>query len=260
MFNGQNFDRSSNRGARHGARVFYVVLVLLLLLQPAFAAGSTAPATGSAQQGSEALVLVPFDSPDLLDQALRAGLIPYGRFSGPDGEFLLAGAALGVGEMELATAIPFRVLDQDTAGGTYYLAMMPPGVAGPDWAAYGRVLLDDGAQVLLRMTPGDAERLAEAGAEIAQITLEPMVVAPAGEPHAEPMLLLGITPNPLIQGMINQVSSTTVYNYDSAVERGAAGDAERRVIYDPDAAHGQRDVDPEGAAICEGASGRAARL
>ena len=157
-----------------------------------------------------ALVLVPLDGTVTVAAAQAAGLTLYGRFSGPRG-VPVGRCRVRAGKSEPAAGIPFRVLDRDTAGGTYYLAMMPPGIAGPDWAAYGRVLLDDGAQVLLRTTPGAAERLAEAGAEIAQITLAPMVVeqAEVGAPAAP----AAITPDPLIQGMLNQVSSTTVSAY-----------------------------------------------
>ena len=192
-----------------------LVLLLVLTLGLSSSAVSAGPSNVPLRPETTALVLVPWDGVEGVAAARAAGLTPYAHYSGPGGEFLLAGSALKVGEVEPATAIPSRVLDRDTAGGTYYLAMMPPGVAGPDWAAYGRVLLDDGAQALLRMTPGDAERLTEAGAEIAEITLAPMVVAPAGEALAQPAALLAITPDPLIQGMINAVNSTTVYNYDA---------------------------------------------
>ena len=193
-----------------------LVLLLVLTLGLTSSAVSAGPSNVPLRPETTALVLVPWDG------AAGCG---GGAGGGADAVRSLQRARRGVpagrgrtesrGSWSRQGRSRSRVLDQDTAGGTYYLAMMPPGVAGPDWAAYGRVLLDDGAQVLLRMTPGDAERLAEAGAEIAQITLAPMVVAPAEDALAQPAALLAITPDPLIQGMINAVNTTTVYNYDA---------------------------------------------
>ena len=40
----------------------------------------------------------------------------------------------------------------------YRLAYVMPGQPEPDWAVYGRLLLDDGRQVLLRIAPQDAAR------------------------------------------------------------------------------------------------------
>ncbi len=56
------------------------------------------------------------------------------------------------------------------------MAVVPPGRPVPDWASYGRVLWQEGEQALLAMTPADAERLVEAGAEIALVDLTPQVV------------------------------------------------------------------------------------
>ena len=163
----------------------------------------------------QTLVLVPLESPDRLSAALAAGLIPYGRYGGSGGEFLLAGVPPAGDRIAPDLGFPMTVLDADPSGATYYLAVVPPGSPEPDWAAYGRVLWQDIEQALLRTTPADAERLVEAGAEIAQITLAPVVVAPAEDALAQPAALLAITPDPQIQGMINAVNSTTVYNYDA---------------------------------------------
>ena len=144
----------------------------------------------------QTLVLVPLESPDRLSAALAAGLIPYGRYGGSGGEFLLAGVPPAGDRIAPDLGFPMTVLDADPSGATYYLAVVPPGSPEPDWAAYGRVLWQDIEQALLRTTPADAERLVEAGAEIAQITLAPVVVAPAEDALAQPAALLAITPDP----------------------------------------------------------------
>ena len=124
----------------------------------------------------QTLVLVPLDSPDRLSAALATGLIPYGPYGGSGGEFLLAGVPLAEDGIAPDFDFPVTVLDEDPSGATYYLAVVPPGTSEPDWTAYGRVLWQDIEQALLRTTPAEAERLVEAGAEIAQISLEPVVV------------------------------------------------------------------------------------
>ncbi|MEE8389439.1 MAG: M28 family peptidase, partial [Anaerolineae bacterium] len=85
-----------------------------------------------------------------------------------------------------------------------------PGQLRLDWSAYGRVILDDGVQVLLRAAPQDVQRLAEAGAELRALTLEPKPLRLAPSTRTFPAV---ITPDPLIQSMISQVESTIVYSY-----------------------------------------------
>ena len=167
-------------------------------------AGSNAP--GHGQPGPIALVLVPLPSSGRLDEAVAAGLVPYMQIERLHGSYLLAGRRTGV-----QPAFPVQVLDADTSGAAYYLVYPAPGAALPRWADHGRLLLDDGVRVLLRTTPDEAERLAEAGADLVRITLEPMALAPAAPvPEEAPA---AITPDPAIQGMIDQVSTTAVYDY-----------------------------------------------
>ena len=161
----------------------------------------------------QTLVLVPLDSPDRLSAALAAGLIPYGRYGGSGGEFLLAGVPFAEDGIAPDLVFPVTVLDEDPSGATYYLAVVPPGTSEPNWAAYGRVLWQDVEQALLHATPAEAERLVEAGAEIAQISLEPVVVQ--AEQAAATAAAAPLTaPDPVIQGMIDQVTSATVGTYD----------------------------------------------
>ena len=114
--------------------LFYRLATALVVVSLLALGGGAALAGHTTRYGDDtptALVLVPLDGTVNVAAAQAAGLTLYGRYSGPHGEFLLAGAALGSGKAGPAAGIPFRVLDRDTAGGTYYLAMMPPGIAGP---------------------------------------------------------------------------------------------------------------------------------
>ncbi len=92
-----------------------------------------------------------------------------------------------------------------------YMVMMPPGRAAPNWADYGEVIWQEGREALLVMTPAEAERLVEAGAEIARVNpAAPEVpLRPAPTAFAPPA-----SPDPVIQGIINQVASTAVATYD----------------------------------------------
>ena len=88
-----------------------------------------------------------------------------------------------------------KVLDADMTGGVYYLVYPPPPNyergSALRWEEYGKVLLDLGDQVLLRTTEVEMIRLAEAGAEVVRVTLEPGIVRQAIEAGPQ-----AITPDP----------------------------------------------------------------
>jgi hypothetical protein len=152
-----------------------------------------------------ALALIPLPSPGRLQEAAEAGLIPYQQIDGPRGSYLLAGIPMGA-----RPPFPVEVLDPDTAGAAYYLVYPSPGGARPRWAEHGRLLLDEGARVLLRTTPEGAERLAQGGADLVRIMLEPMALAP---PAPRNELVSAITPDATIQEMIEQVNTSDIYDY-----------------------------------------------
>ena len=151
------------------------------------------------------MVLV--DKPDRLAQVEASGLVLYSHFSSAQGDYLLVGAAP---EAASRMRAPLRLLDEETAGASYYLARPPAGAGVVPWADYGRVLLDLGDQVLLRASPELAERLPDLGVEIAHISLEPQ---PWPAQEVAPAALLAITPDPNVQAMLSQVSTDTIYNY-----------------------------------------------
>jgi Peptidase family M28 len=150
--------------------------------------------------------MVPLVGPGRLNEAVSAGLVPYRQLDGPQGPYLLAGRPAGL-------ALPFAVqtLDPDTTGAAYYLAYPATARGRPRWADHGRLLLDEGVRVLLRATPDEAERLAEAGSDLVRITLETMAIPPAATSPVEAPEVL--TPSPAIQEMIDQVNTTTVHDY-----------------------------------------------
>jgi len=195
---------------KHRALSWLLILALLISLIGA------AQAQPGKQAPGEALVYVPLPTHHALARFTQCpgdeatGLPAYARLQGDADEYLLAGA--GPADLKTLTeaGLSPRVLDADTTGATYYLAYPMPGQPIPDWSAFGHPLLDDGIQVPVRVVPADAERLAEAGAELQRLTLTPKPLRPTLAEWAIPAV---IQPDPLVQLMIDQVISTTVYSY-----------------------------------------------
>ncbi|MGC8960567.1 MAG: M28 family peptidase, partial [Chloroflexia bacterium] len=187
-------------------RFLSLISLLALLLAPAGSAAAQTPAPGPAT----ALVYVALNSPGDLARFEAAGLPAYARMIGREEEYLLAGATPGELEALSRSGLSFRILDPDTSGATYYFAFPRPGQPIPRWEEYGRLLLDDGLQVLLRISPSEAERLALAGVDVQVVTFDPKPLHPWATERAFPEV---ITPDPLIQQMIDQVTLATVYSY-----------------------------------------------
>ncbi|GAK57774.1 putative aminopeptidase [Candidatus Vecturithrix granuli] len=72
------------------------------------------------------------------------------------------------------------------------------------------VLYDDGKYLLVRATPSQAERLANLGFEIAWLRKRPMILR-----VSERLRTKAITPLPLIQNLIDQVTQSTLSAYTS---------------------------------------------
>jgi len=187
-----------------------VIVVMVTLTAPIGMAGAAPAGAEPPPPEKTALVQVPVATPDDLARFEQTGLPAYTRLEGRRGSYLLAGAT-PTGLAALAAAgLSARVLDPDTAGATYYLAYPAPNRPRPEWGAYGRLLLDDGGQALLRTTPQDAERLSLAGAELRLLTLTPKPLRPTVAPDAIPAV---VEPDPLIQAMIDQVTTDDIYAY-----------------------------------------------
>jgi hypothetical protein len=181
------------------AAVLIAILFLAVVLTSATASRLDGPA------------LVRITCRNRADLALveEAGVPVYARLAGGGEPRLLAGATSETIELLRGQGLKITVLDPDIRGARYYLVHPGPGRARPDWATYGRVLLDDGAQALLRTSSEEAGRLAEAGAELKAITLDAKPLEPA-QVGAIPSVA---EPNPFIGQMIAHVDSTSIYSY-----------------------------------------------
>ncbi len=186
----------------------YVALMALLV-----SLGGTAQARPTAPPTDQhALVYVALSDPGDLNRFRATGLPAYALLHGREAtRFLLAGAGPTGLEALSAAGLSFRVLDPDMAGATYYLAYPQPTRMPPDWPAYGRVLLDEGLQVLLRMSAASAARLAQAGVEVVPLSPEPITLPQDLPREIRPST---IQPDPIVQAMMDQVFSSTVYQID----------------------------------------------
>ena len=180
-------------------------LILFVALAGAVHARSDPPPP----EPGNGLIYVPLPTQDDLARFERTGLPVYARLSGRDGEYVLTGAD-PANDVLAAARLSARILDDDTAAAPYYLVYPMPGRLDLDWSAYGRVLLDDGVRLLMRASPQDAARLAEAGAELRALTFDPKPLRPASPARVYPDVII---PDPFVQSMIDQVSSTDVYRY-----------------------------------------------
>ena len=158
------------------------------------------------------LVAVTLTMEDDLAHFAQTGLPLYTQLQGRDGAYLLTGAdAPGLAALQQA-GLDARILDADMRGAAYYLAYVMPHRAAPTWVDYGRLLLDDGRQVLLRMTPTAAARLAETGVQLRLLTPDAKPWPPVAA-----VMPASIDPDPLIQQMMDQVTTQAVYDYDGGL-------------------------------------------
>ncbi len=186
-------------------------LSLLSLLALLLALASGVAAQGPAPGPATALVYVPLTSHEDLARFEETGLPAYARMTGREVEYLLVGATPEETAALSRAGLSFRILDPDTTGAAYYFAFPRPGWPAPRWEDYGRLLLDDGFQVLLRTSPNGMERLVQEGIEIQALFLDPKPLRPWA---AEDVIPAVITPDPLIQSMIDQVTTATVRTYN----------------------------------------------
>jgi hypothetical protein len=183
-------------------------LIILLVVLALICTGSLS--AGGVSQADKALVrvLVKADTDFMKVQA--AGLEVYARLNTVDGVVLLGGAdSSGIAALE-SQGFSLRLLDAKVDGEQCYVAYLMPGRAAPDWTGYGDVLYEDATHAIMRMSSEDAQKLAEVGVELRAVTLD---VKPIRAPGRRSAFLTSITPDSLIQEMINQVDSATVYQY-----------------------------------------------
>ncbi|MBE0409889.1 MAG: hypothetical protein IBX69_09170, partial [Anaerolineales bacterium] len=211
----QYVGEDKNQGTQHKKEQFMRNRFLSYLLLLSFLISLGKPVQAQAPAGGDevALLAVEMRSESDLARFEASGLPAYARLQGRQPlDYLLTGADHRDQAALLLVGLSYQVLDADIAGASYYLVTFMPG-RSPDQVElsdYGKVLLDDGVQVVLRADPTQAESLVQAGAELRRLTFDPKPLRQAAAPLAIPD---SIDPDPLIQSMIDQVDSDTVDDY-----------------------------------------------
>ena len=182
-----------------------IILMLAIGLMPEGAMGQV-----EAGQVDKALLRVVVHSEIDLKELEAADVHVYARLNAADGPVLLIGAGAFQAEALVARALDVKMLDPSMGDKQYYVVYRMPRLSQSNLGAFGRVLYEDETHAILQMPFEDAERLAEAGAELRAVTLDPKPMAVLDETHLAPVL---IAPDTFIQEMIAQVDSATVYQY-----------------------------------------------
>ena len=220
----------------HTAVARWITRTILVLACACLSGSASLPASAAPlPPAARALVYVPLPSVDALDRFEATGLPVFAQEEDAAGAYVLAGSDRDGLRRLTAAGLSHRVLDPDMAGATYYFTMLPPGRPEPDWSAFGVVLYHNDYR-LIRSTPADAERLAAQGVELAQLspgayrpsaaTVPPTrglsddrhgsagarstsgVAADTVKGGSAP-----ITADPLVQGMIDQVTPAAAEQY-----------------------------------------------
>jgi hypothetical protein len=184
--------------------LFISVVMLMVLLVSS--TGNT-QATPQTSLDPKALVYVTIDSPDDLNRFTSTHLPMYTQLDSG----LLTGANFKDQLLLKDASLDFQVLDADVRTGTYFLAENRTSLPAPDFASYGLSLLNTSNGALLRMDPSQVDALTQAGAELKQISLTPKPLPSARSDIIAPDT---VDPDPLIQGMIDQVTTEQVYQYE----------------------------------------------
>jgi hypothetical protein len=183
----------------------FITAVLLVVLLTTLT--GNAQASPNPVKNQVALIYVHLGSTDDITRFASTGLPMYVLVEGA----LLTGADLTGQEALQEAGLMFQVLDPNLETGDYYLVGTHFNQPVPNYTAYGKVLLKTGSGVLMHLEPSQVNNLTQAGAELRTITLTPKPLPGSDRQVVSPEI---IEPDPIIQGMIDQVTQTQVYTYD----------------------------------------------
>jgi PKD repeat protein len=163
---------------------------------------------------AEALVRVDLDKPVDLELVSKTGLMVYAHLSSPSGQEYLLLPASAVQQSRLRElGLTVQILDDDSRQASYYLLYARDTSALDQAGKSVQILAQEGRTVLVKATPEQAESLPSLRVEIKPLNLHPLVLS-SQRPTTFPEV---IEPDPTIQGMINQVSSATILDYDGGL-------------------------------------------
>jgi hypothetical protein len=99
----------------------------------------------------------------------------------------------------------------------------------PEWRTYGQLLLDDGLQVLLRISPQDAAQLARAGVALQAVTFDPKPLRPVVVEDVFPTV---IDRDPPIDITANYDGTYYFYDWDTTVYANGSHTLRSRAVDD----------------------------
>jgi hypothetical protein len=184
---------------------------LLLIAAVFIVSGSISPSMSQGPRPSPILVKIDLRAEGDL-QRIEAGEIAiYAHLTTEDEEYLIAGATEDDLTFLASQDLAYRVLDEEFAPGEYYLVYPRHTDQLSLISQHGKLLYFDGLRALIQAPAAQAENLPGLGLEIRWLHDHPIPLSPRVE--AIVYEALG-EPDPLIEEMIAQVDSATVYLYD----------------------------------------------
>jgi hypothetical protein len=190
----------------YGTPLFMLVFALAFL-----------PFAGKAEAAPARMALLKVDAAagTELQDLTSHDITIYAQLGSPDGPVFLVGADPSRAADLSRLGLGVSTLDADAGGKTYYVVYFAPRFDERDLSGYGRVIFRDDIQAVVEMAPRDAERMAEAGAELRAVTTDPKPLPPhADAPRRFEMSgTAAVTAHPVIQGIVDAVDSATVYQY-----------------------------------------------
>jgi hypothetical protein len=188
-----------------------LIAICNLLLIAVFIVVSAFPALAQGPHSVLALVKVSLRAEGDLQQVEASGLPVYAHLTTEDEDYLIAGAT----EDDLAfltrQGLTYLILDEELAPGEYYLVYPRRADQLSLIRQHGKPLNFDCLRALIRAPAAEVEKLPALGLEIRWLPDHPIRLSPTVGGVAYEVLG---EPDPLIEGMIAQVDSATVYQYD----------------------------------------------
>jgi len=189
------------------------VSLFLLLFTPGVKASGTSASLNPGSQ-PEALILLDLESEDQLpDLATKVQTYFLRLETSQDRTQYLLKADTVLMETLASSGFSFKVVDPDMRGNDYFhLYGLPETLRQAQ--IYCEVLLQEGRQAVVRTTPDQVSRLEASGLMIQPLHPQPLVYpsvldAEILQPPSTPDV---ITSSPLVQDMVFQVNSNTLYN------------------------------------------------
>lgn len=162
-----------------------------------------------------ALVRVDLESEAELAALASMGLKVYAQLAGVKGGLVILAQADLQQQFELAQrGVDYQVLENDVRGAEYYLLYGLPETLRRVEQEITDPLVIEGRQAVARLSPTQIAPLEALGVHTTLLVAQPL---PEFAPERNIALVPQLTYSPLIQRMVNQINSSTLYNYVGAL-------------------------------------------